>query len=115
MRDEFGGYRADLYQTKYTQAENESFAEQFGAITNGMAELMREGISADDDAVQDLVRQHYEFCCKFWTPTNAAYKSLALGYLLPSGYRDTYEAVEAGLAKFTHDAVVIWADANLAS
>lgn len=114
MRDEFSGYRADLYQNNHTQAEKQRFSEQFGAITNGMADLMREGKCTDDEAVQDLVRQHYDFCCQFWTPTNAAYKSLALSYLLPSPYRDSYEAVEAGLAKFTHDAVVIWADANLA-
>jgi hypothetical protein len=32
---------------------------------------------------------------------------------MPSPYRDSYEAVNQGLAKFHHDAIVIWADANL--
>lgn len=113
MQNEFGGYQADYYQNKHTQAETQRFAEQFGAITNAMADLFRAGLGASEEAVQELVRQHYDFCCQFWTPTNAAYKSLALSYLLPSPYRDSYEAVEVGLAKFTHDAVVIWADSNL--
>jgi hypothetical protein len=36
-----------------------------------------------------------------------------MSYLLPSPYRDSIEAVEPGLAKYNHDAIVIWADANL--
>jgi len=113
MRDDMGGLRADLYHNQYTQAENQRFAEQFGAITNQMASLMLQGAVASDSEVQELVQQHYEFCCQFWTPNQTAYKSLALSYLLPSPYRDSYEGVEVGLAKFTHDAIVIWADANL--
>lgn len=49
----------------------------------------------------------------FWTSTRAAYKSLAHSYLLPSPDRDTYEQVNVGLAKYHHDALVIWADSNL--
>lgn len=34
-------------------------------------------------------------------------------YILPTGYKDFYEAFEKGLGKFTYDAVIIWADENL--
>ena len=63
--------------------------------------------------MQELVRQHYEFCLQFWTPSRAAYKSLAMSYIMPSQYRDTYEGVAPGLAKYHYDAIVTWADQNL--
>jgi hypothetical protein len=50
---------------------------------------------------------------KFWTPTKEAYKSLAMSYILPSPYKDTYEAVAKGLGKYHYDAILIWAEKNL--
>ncbi len=113
MTDQFPGLHASQFNNTYTDAENRDFTVQFNAITQIMAEAMIAKKSADDPIVQDAVRQHYEFCLQFWTPSRAAYKSLALSYILPSPYRDTYEGVATGLGQFTHDAVVVWADANL--
>ena len=107
------GIRAGQFRNEYTEAENKSFTEQFGAITTAMAHAMAEGISVSDDRVQQLIRQHYDFCLQFWTPTREAYKSLAMSYILPSEYRDSYESVAPGLGKYHYDAIVVWADANL--
>ena len=108
------GIHAGRFANEYTEVENKTFAEQFGAITNAMADALTEGVAPTDPAVQDLIRQHYEFCLRFWTPTREAYKSLAMSYLLPSPYRETYEAIAPGLGKFHYDAIVIWADSHLA-
>ena len=107
------GFHADAYANNYTEAENQRFTEQFGAITDAFASAMQAGTPASDAGVQELVRRHYEFCKQFWTPTREAYKSLALGYIVPSPYHDAYEAVASGLAQYHYDAIVIWADANL--
>jgi len=74
---------------------------------------MSEGIPASDENVQALVAKHYEFVSQFWTPSREAYKSLAMSYILPSPYRDSYESVQEGLGKYHYDAIVIWADSNL--
>jgi hypothetical protein len=113
VSDQFPGLHASQYNNNYTEAENRDFTARFDAITQVMANAMMAGLPASSEVVQDAVRQHYEFCLQFWVPTRAAYKGLALSYLLPSPYRDSYEAVAEGLGKFTHDAVVIWADNNL--
>lgn len=113
MSEQFPGLHASQYNNNYSEAENRDFTARFGAITQIMADAMLAGLPASSEVVQDAVRQHYEFCLQFWVPTRASYKSLALSYLLPSPYRDSYEAVAVGLGKFTHDAVVIWAEANL--
>lgn len=113
MTDQFPGIHASQFSQKFSEQQNADYKARFSAITQLMADAMRSGSAASDGQVQDAVRQHYEFCLEFWVPTKQAYKGLALSYLLPSPYRDSYEQVEVGLAKFTHDAVVIWADKNL--
>lgn len=107
------GQHASLYANNFTQQENQRFTEQFAVITDAMATHLRDGVATADEAVQDLIRQHYEFCLQFWTPTKDAYKSLAMSYLMPSPYRDAYESVEPGLGKFHYDAIVEWANRNL--
>ena len=47
------------------------------------------------------------------TPTKDAYKSLAMSYVLPTPYRESYEGVAEGLGKYHYDAICIWADKNL--
>lgn len=107
------GIHADAYRNDFTEAENRTFTEQFGAITTEMAGAMSEGVPVTDARVQDLVRAHYDFCLQFWTPTRDAYKSLAMSYILPSPYRDSYESVAPGLGKYHYDAIVAWADTHL--
>lgn len=107
------GQHGSAYPSNYSPAQNAAFTAEFSAITEAFKQAQLSGASPSSDQVQALVKQHYEFCLKFWTPTRAAYKSLAQGYLFPTPYRDAYEAVSEGLAKYHHDAIVLWADQNL--
>lgn len=108
-----GAQHADAYVNDYTAEQNQQFTAEFSHITQAMAEQLTAGIPVTDDAVQELIRQHYEFCSRFWKPTRESYVSLALSYLLPSPYRDSYEAVTPGLGKYHYDAIVEWANHNL--
>ena len=104
---------AGLYANNFDKEQNQQFTAQFGELTQKFKDAMNAGISAGDPLVQDLVREHYDFCLQFWTPSRDAYKSLAMSYLMPSPYRDSYEAVAKGLAKYHYDAIVTWAVNNL--
>jgi hypothetical protein len=114
MADQFGSY-AGQYRNDYTREQNARFAAEFSELTAKFAQAMGSGTPATDDSVQNLVAEHYAFCRQFWEPTRAAYKSLAMSYILPSPYRDTYESVAEGLGKYHYDAIVTWADRNLSS
>lgn len=107
------GHHSEMYVNNYSKEENQKFTQAFGELTEEFAAKMKDGFSASDESVQDLVKQHYEFVLQFWTPTKEAYKSLAMSYILPSPYRDHYEEVATGLGKFHYDAMCIWADDNL--
>ncbi|MFM6963741.1 MAG: TipAS antibiotic-recognition domain-containing protein [Micrococcales bacterium] len=101
------------YASNYSQEQNNQFTAAFSKITEAFKDQQIAGTSPADPEVQALVARHFEFILQFWRPSRAAYKALAQSYILPSPYRDSYESVNPGLAKYHHDAIVIWADANL--
>ena len=107
------GEYSTQYNQNYTKEEQSKFKEEFTKITLDFAEAKKAGLHPSDPTVQNLVKLHYEFVSKFWTPNKEAYKNLAMNYILPTQYKDSYEEVESGLGKYTYDAVVIWANNNL--
>ena len=107
------GIHSEQFQNNYSKEEELKFTQVFGELTEEFAAKMLEGIAVGEKSVQELVKQHYEFILQFWTPSKAAYKSLAMSYILPSPYRDHYEEIAEGLGKYHYDAVCIWADENL--
>lgn len=104
-----GGY----YQNNFSQEENQQFASQFDAITQQMVSCLDQQLPAHSEPMQQTVRLHYEFCLKFWKPDRESYKSLALSYILPSPYRDSYEGYREGLGQYIYSAVVEFADREL--
>jgi hypothetical protein len=112
MSDRFA-YHSSMFNQQYSKEENRKFTEQFGALTERFANAMKEGKLPESERVQQLVKEHYEFCLQFWKPTREAYKSLAMSYILPSSYRDSYESVAIGLGKYHYEAILIWAEKNL--
>jgi hypothetical protein len=107
------GIHSSQYQNNYSKEENQKFTQAFGELTQAFADKMAAGVDPADERVQDLVKRHFDFCSQFWRPSREAYKSLAMSYVLPSPYRDSYESVASGLGKYHYDAIVIWADKNL--
>ena len=107
------GYHSGQYVNNYSQEENKQFTVAFDEITQGFKVSMEQGLDVSNESVQELVRRHYEFCLQFWKPNRESYKSLAMSYIIPSPYQETYEAVAKGLGKYQYDAIVYFADKNL--
>jgi len=87
--------------------ENQKFTQKFGEISQEYAKKMNEGSLASDESVQALVKQHFEFSLQFCTTTKETCKSLTMGYILSSPYKDAYEEVAVGLGKYHYDAICI--------
>lgn len=107
------GEHGSQFNQNYTKEQNLQFTQEFAAITEEFIAAMKAGKSTQDQEVQDAVAAHFAFVSKFWKPNRESYKSLAMSYILPSEYRDSYESEAEGLGKFIYDAVVVWADQNL--
>jgi hypothetical protein len=101
------------YQNNYSQAENEQFTQIFEAITLKMVAALDAGEAAESAVMQAAVREHYEFCLRFWKPDRESYKSLALSFALPTGFNETYEGYRAGLGNYIYRAAVHFADTQL--
>ena len=97
----------------YTEEQQAQYKAQHDAVAKAIADQKRKGVQFDDVDVQKLIADHYAFVKQFWTPNKQAYKSLALTYVLDPAFEATYEAFEAGLAKYIKSAIEVWADENL--
>jgi hypothetical protein len=107
------GQHGSAYANNFSAEQNSQFTQEFNELTQKFKSAQINGLSAGSAEVQSLAKEHFDFCSRFWVPTRAAYKALAQSYLLPSPYRYTYEQVNVGLAKYHHDALVLWAETNL--
>lgn len=111
MNEDF--IQGSYYQNNFTKEQNQLFQVQFEEITLKMVAALEAGESYYSENMQSAVAEFYQFTCQFWTPNREAWKSLAMNYVLPTGYRDTFEGYKSGLAKFVYDAVCHFADENL--
>ncbi len=101
------------YQNNYSQEENQKFASQFESITHKMVACLDQSLPASSEQMQQAVKEHFDFCLQFWTPDKESYKSLALSYILPTPYKETYEGYREGLGQYIYEAVVEFADREL--
>lgn len=101
------------FQGQTTQEENENYTIAFNSLSNKFLEAMKSKLAVSSAEVQNLVAEHYTFVSQFWAPNRESYKELAQMYILPTDYRETYEALAPGLAQYHYEAMVIWADLNL--
>lgn len=101
------------YQNKYTREQNQQFTQEFEAITLKMVAALDADESFDSESMQLAVREHYEFCLRFWKPDRESYKALAMSFVLPTSYNETYEGYRTGLGKYVYEAMVHFADTNL--
>ena len=101
------------YQNNYSSEENQQFTKEFSAITQKMVACLDEGLEPEHEQMQDAVREHYEFCLRFWTPDRESYKNLAMSFALPTAYNETYEAEREGLGNYIYQAAIHFAVTNL--
>lgn len=78
-----------------------------------LAALFVAGVLVDDEAVQQLIGQHYQWVAAFWTPNREAYIALGEMYVADARFTATYDGFAPGLAPFMRDAMRVWAEANL--
>jgi hypothetical protein len=117
--ERFGeGAREGIAQSRrkvkdWTKADWERSGKEWDAICKGLVSAMTRKLAADSAEVQALVRRHYEWLKKFWTPNRESYSGHGQ-FILESDLRNAYDKYDPKLANFMSKAMTIFAEAELA-
>jgi MerR family transcriptional regulator, thiopeptide resistance regulator len=98
---------------EWTKADWEKSGKTFGDICQDMAALISRDATEDSRDTQAVVRRHYEWLKKFWTPTRESYAGHSL-MIEDSDLAKAYEAYHPQLPKFMGAAIRIFAEKELA-
>ncbi len=97
----------------WTKADWEKSGKAFAEICQDMAGLMGRQLAADSREAQGVVRRHFEWIKKFWTPTRESYAGHSLT-IEESDLAKAYEAYHPKLPKFMGAAIRVFAEKELA-
>ncbi len=120
--DRFGGDMRQRIETSKAQFKDCSQADfdraqaELEAIESGVAEALKQGLTADCTAVHGLIRRHHAWVGAQWkrTPTREAYIGLAEIYGEHPDFRARYEGRSAGLTDYLIQAMRVFAERELA-
>jgi DNA-binding transcriptional MerR regulator len=82
-------------------------------INRGLIALMINETPPSSEKVQELIRQHYLWVKKFWTPTQESYIGLSQMYLENPEFKAFYEGYHPHLLNFLVEAMRIYATNQL--
>jgi MerR family transcriptional regulator, thiopeptide resistance regulator len=104
--------------TRQTPEQQRALAQRIGAdwhrISSRIAELFATGVPGNDPRVQQVVHDHYNWLCHFWTPDRASYLRLAELYANQPKFRKRIERRKPkGMAAYLRDAMTTYAWARL--
>lgn len=93
----------------------ESLQAEAGAIEQGMAKALSEGLPVDCESVRALMRRHRDWVAAGWNrlPTGDAFSGLAGLYLEHPDFKARYEAVQPGLTEYLAEAMRSFAEAEM--
>ena len=98
----------------WSAADAERARTGYARVHEGLARLRDEGTAVDDPRVQELVREHHETTCLFWTPDRDAYRGLAQTYVDDERFRQSIGGGDDALVAYLRDAMGVFADTRLA-
>ncbi len=120
--ERFGeGVRAKIEESKaalktWSKADWERSGREHAEVEAGLGRALAEGLPADSEAVQSLVRRHHAWVGRMWnrSPTGEAYAGLGQMYVDHPDFHARYEAVQPGLAEYMAGAMRTFAERELA-
>jgi DNA-binding transcriptional MerR regulator len=96
----------------WTKADWEKSGREFDQICKDLVKTKQEGLQTGSEEVQSLVRRHYQWLKKFWTPTRESYSGHSQ-FIVESDLRKAYDAYHPELAEFLAAAMKAFANREL--
>lgn len=96
----------------WTKAQEESFKQDFDAICKELAHLIEEKYKPGAQKVQDVIRKHYNWLKRAWTPTKETYAAHGR-FIADSELAKAYRAYHPQLPEFIAEAIQLFAESEL--
>jgi len=96
----------------WTKADWEMSKKEFDGICQELTKLIEKRRKANSQEVQIVVRRHYQFIRKFWTPTKESYAGHGQ-FIIESNLRNVYEAFHPQLPEFIGEAIQVFSEQEL--
>jgi len=97
----------------WSKADGQRIQQEWAGFGPRLVELIDAGATVDDPRVQAIVAEHYRWVSNFWTPDRDSYPGLGQTYAGHPDFRVQFDAQHPRLAEFLHDAMAVYAQANL--
>lgn len=96
----------------WTVQEWNATSQEFAAICRDLTDLLEKKYTTDSERVQAVIKRHYDWITKFWTPNKESYVGLAQGYTAAE-WKKTFEVYHPELALYLSNAMCIFAERSL--
>jgi DNA-binding transcriptional MerR regulator len=112
------GTRTHIQESKrrmagWSKADATRVQQQWATFGPRLVELIEAGAAVEDEQVQEVVAEHYQWVCNFWTPDRDSYPGLGHTYHDHPDFRVQFDALHPRLAEFLRDAMAAYARASL--
>ena len=97
---------------KWSKADEENFKKEFVDICKELTRLLEKNCKVSTKEVQSVIRRHYLWLKKFWTPTKGSYAGHGQ-FIADSDLRKAYEAYHPRLPEFIAEAIQVFANKEL--
>lgn len=93
---------------KWSKADENNFKKEGEEICKELASLLKQNFKASSKEVQQVIRKHYLWISRCWTPTKESYASHGQ-FIADSDLRKAYEVFHPGLPEFASEAIQLFA------
>jgi len=99
----------------WSKADWDRSGREYAEVEAGMGKALADGLPADSEAVQALIRRHHAWVAVMWNrrPSREAYEGLGQMYADHPDFRARYEAVQPGLTEYLAGAMRAFAEREL--
>src|SRR5262249_54243872 len=87
--------------------------KDYDELHRAFAEALKQGVAADADEVQNLVKRHFAIVDRFWTPKRESYIALGRSYCEHPDFKKMYDGYHPRLAEYLAEAMKVYAENKL--
>ena len=96
----------------WTKSDWDKTKKEFEEICKDLAKLIENRLKPNSESVQIIIRRHYQWLKKFWTPTKESYPAHSQ-LIIESDLRKAYDAYHPKLPEFLAEAIGAFAKKEL--